>query len=148
MPNSHSDYIPTSKTTGAGLGDDNPCRTERLQSSSSVIACDILGFLRFLCGTESSLLIASLIQTQKTNKFQMNAYCHIFKDRLHLLTQLFPLHFSDEAPYSILPLLFSSHSGKAARAPRRVSPFFLAPQQGALMEACFLEVVTGKMIQF
>lgn len=103
--NSHSEYSSASKDTGADLGDDRAHQKGRHQNTSPVIACDIFGFLKFFCGAESLLLIASLIQTQKTNTFQMNARCHPLENMLHLTTQLFPLPFSARVPYFLSALL-------------------------------------------
>lgn len=61
---SHSAYISVSEATG-DLGD-NACHRGRLQHTSIVSAYDIFSLLKKnFCGAE--LLIASLIQTQKTN---------------------------------------------------------------------------------
>lgn len=120
----------------------NACHIGRLQNTSTAIACDIFGFLRFFCGTESLLLIASLIQMQKTNKFQMNAYCHILKNTLHLPTQLFPLHFPERAPYFISALLHSLVKGWYGTSVSQ-SVFHSTPTESIIIKAWFLEVVAG-----
>lgn len=92
--NSHSAYIPVSKTTGEGLGMTMHVTREGLKTPA-VTACDIFGFLQFFCDTESLLLIAALIQTEKINKLQMNA-CILspLKEHDSFNSTTFHLHFS------------------------------------------------------